>query len=234
MSTEYTIWPLAKLKKLFTGVPMSCRLLTPMLLIPTLIAAQAATPDARTLGWQIRPDATTSDTTLSFVEMKPGWHVTTNQFAGIMYRPEMTGVGEYQANFAAHLFPGGEHPEGFGMIIGGRNLVGAEQSYTYFLIRSDGKYLIKSRKGSETVDITPWTSSAHVKVLPAGAAEGTTAFNTLSVNAGPREVKFLINGQEVARQPRSELPADGVVGMRINHMLNLHVSDFSVVRPGAR
>lgn len=210
---------------------MSRCLLATALLVPTLVTAQAA-PDARTLGWQVRPDVSTDEAKLSFTEMKPGWHVTTNEFAGIMYRPEMTAVGEYEASMKVFLFPGGEHPEGFGLMIGGRNLGGADQSYTYFLIRSDGKYLIKNRLGSETTDVTPWTTSEAIKVLPPAPPEGTTALNTMSVLVGAREVTFFINGTQVAQIPRANVSADGVVGMRINHMLNLHISEFKLNRPG--
>ncbi len=71
--------------------------LTVAVLAPLTLAAQA-NPDARTLGWQVRGDRPTTNTSmLSFVEMKPGFHVTTKSFSGILYHPEMTGSGTFEA-----------------------------------------------------------------------------------------------------------------------------------------
>ena len=52
--------------------------------------------------------------------------------------------------------------------------------------------------------------------------------NTLAVEVGADDVGFFVNGQEVARLPRSEVNTNGVVGLRINHGLNVHVGDFAV------
>ncbi len=38
----------------------------------------------------------------------------------------------------------------------------------------------------------------------------------------------MVNSTEVASVPRADLPADGIVGLRVNHALNLHIDDFSV------
>jgi len=41
-----------------------------------------------------------------------------------------------------------------------------------------------------------------------------------------------VNGQEVATLPRADLAVDGVVGIRVNHALNLHVSRLEVTPLG--
>jgi hypothetical protein len=41
-------------------------------------------------------------------------------------------------------------------------------------------------------------------------------------------VDFAINGTQVASRPRASLATDGVVGMRVNHNLNLHFTSLSV------
>ena len=43
-----------------------------------------------------------------------------------------------------------EHAEGYGLFMGGQALDGKGQKYTYFLVRDDGKYLIKRRDGEKT------------------------------------------------------------------------------------
>ena len=82
--------------------------------------------------------------------------------------------------------------------------------------------------------MTPWTANDAIKVLPAAAAEGSSVLNALTVRAEAGDVTFLINGPQLAQIPRASLPADGIVGMRINHMLNLHISEFALNRPGTR
>lgn len=203
-------------------------------LAPLTLAAQA-TPDARTLGWQVRADRPNTDVSvLSFVEMKPGFHVTTKGFSGILYHPEMTGSGTFEAIMKVYFFkPQSNHHEGYGLFVGGKNLAGDDQQYVYFLLRNSGEFLIKTRKGAETANVVPWTAHEAIKVRPADAADDVTALNTLNVRATNDAVQFLVNGVVVATQPRSALSVDGIVGMRTNHFLNLHVSEIEVATPGA-
>lgn len=208
-------------------------LLAAAILAPTALAAQA-NPDARTLGWQVRGDRPTTDASvLSFVEMKPGFHVTTNRFSGILYHPGMTGTGTYEALMKVYFFkPQSDHHEAYGLFVGGKDLAGEGINYTYFLIRNDGSYLIKRREGATTRDVVGWTKHEAIKVRPATAADTETALNELIVRATDDAVAFLINGTVVATRPRAELGADGVVGIRANHFLDLHVSAIEVSAPG--
>ena len=203
-----------------------------LLLSPTLASAQQAPPrttDARTLGWQVRSDNDADISKLVFVEMKPGWHITTGPVAGIFYRPDLTGVGAYTATFTAYLFgPQPAHAEAYGLFVGGKDLPGAGQQYLYFLIRNDGKYLIKTRSGTTTRDVVPWSPVASIKTLAAN--DSGTVLNTLAIDASPTTVRFLVNDVVVATRPRAEVAVDGVVGMRVNHLLNLHVTDLTVTK----
>jgi hypothetical protein len=111
------------------------------------------------------------------------------------------------------------------LILGGSNLDGEAQRYTYFLIRNDGMYLVKERNGKETKDIIPWTASPAIRKFD-GKAESVE--NVLSVTAGATSVDFSINGTKVASKPRSGMALDGIVGLRVNHNLNLHVATLAV------
>ena len=42
------------------------------------------------------------------------------------------------------------------------------------------------------------------------------------------QVHFAINGENVATHPVSALSTDGIVGLRLNHGVNVHVSDLRV------
>ena len=198
-----------------------------LLLLVTAALPLSAQADKRPDGWRVRLDEPGPDSTkLSFVSMAPGWHVTTGP-AAILYDPATTARGSFKAETNIFLFkPASGHAEAFGMFFGGTGLEGAGESYTYFLIRNDGQYLVKLRKGSDTRDVIPWTSSPAIKRFD-GKSESVA--NALTVVASPATVDFLINGTKVASRPRNDLTVDGVVGLRVNHRLNLHVSKLEVV-----
>ncbi len=171
----------------------------------------------------IGPDAETAD--IRFVNMTPGWHVTTGP-AAIFYHPASTAEGNYRAETTIHLFDPGRRNEAFGLFLGGQNLDGDDLSYDYFLIRKTGEFLLTRRAGAETAVLQNWTK--HAAVVPYGPdAEGSVE-NTLAVEVGAETVDFYVNGEKVASKPRAEIATDGVVGLRINHGLNVHVSEFKV------
>lgn len=191
--------------------------------LAALVPPLAAQEQSRPAEWKVRfdrPDA--PDSALFFVTMTPGWHITTGP-AGILYDPARRGSGNYMVESETFLFPG-ERLEGFGLFFGGRDLEGAEQAYSYFLVRKDGKFLVKRRTGSTTSELVPWTEHAAI-VKQEGDGQ---AKNVLAVDVGPREVVFLVNGRAVATLPRDGLDTDGIAGLRVNHRLNLHVTRLDV------
>lgn len=191
--------------------------------LPLLTAPLSAQELERPPDWKVRFDRPAPDSAVYFVSMPPGWHITTGP-AGILYDPSVTAKGEYRVRSEIFLFPG-QRREGFGIFIGGENLDGVSQSYLYFLIRGDGRYLIKHRAGSETHVIVPWT--AHEAIVKHEGGE-ETAKNELAIECGAERVDFFVNGEQVSSLPRSEMDVDGLVGLRVNHGLNLHVADLAV------
>lgn len=175
-------------------------------------------------GWQARLDrANQKVENLKFVTMGSGLHVTTGP-AAILFKPEHATKGNYQvtATFVLSKLP--EHQEAYGLFIGGANLTGDNQRYTYFLLREDGKFLIKRRNGAETPSIVDWTDHASVQKPN---AQGRLK-NTLTVAVGADKVRFLVNGTEVASQARSAVDAEGIAGLRVNHNLDVHVDGFKI------
>jgi hypothetical protein len=181
----------------------------------------------RPADWKVRFDQPAPDTAIYFVSMPPGWHITTGP-AAILYDPDQRAEGDYRVEAAVDLFPG-ERREGFGVFVGGDHLEGADQSYLYFLIRKDGNFLIKRRKGSDTEVLVPWT--LHDAIVKHEGGEGT-AKNTLAIECDSDQVRFFVNGSEVKSLPRADLAVDGVVGLRVNHRLNIHVSSLEVTPVG--
>ena len=204
------------------------------LLAATLLAFPLAAqqPDARpasrpTLpdGWQARLDrANANASAIKFATMAPGWHVTAGPSA-IYWNPQHMGTGQFEVSSSMILMKPAAHPEAYGVLFGGRDLDQDGQRYTYFLVRQDGKYLIKHRAGTETHTIVDWTSHPAVKV-PEGNGE---ASNDLAVRVGSDSVAFFVNGQQVNAFPRSAIAdLDGQVGLRVNHNLDVHVARLNV------
>ena len=174
-------------------------------------------------GWKARVDGNASLNGVKMMPMGGGVHFMTGP-AGIYYKPADKGTGAYEARATFTQMEPAAHPEAYGLIIGGADLEGAAQKYTYFLIRQDGKYLIKRRAGDQTPTIADWTDSAAIKKADSSGKMS----NTLAVDVGKDQVRFLANGTEVAAADTAKVDAAGIAGLRINHNLNVHVEGFTV------
>ena len=184
--------------------------------------------------WMVRTDRPVEDLVVGadqesadifFVNMTPGWHVTTGP-AAILYHPETEASGQYRLEAKIHLFDPGERLEAFGVFFGGSDLGGDDIGYDYFLLRNSGEFLVKNRRGGATNVISDWSASDRIATFGPDA-EGSVE-NTLAVEVGDEDVGFYVNGEEVARLARSAVQTDGIAGLRVNHALNLHVESLSV------
>jgi hypothetical protein len=174
-------------------------------------------------GWKTRLDRGTNVQDLSFRSMGDGFHVTTGPHA-IFWNAANSGSGAFTASVTFMQTKPSSHPNSYGLFVGGTDLDGEGQAYTYFLIRETGEFLIKKRMGADTENVTDgWARHAAVNGLDNGQAR-----NTLSVEVGASNVRFLSNGTEVASVPKSGLSVDGIAGVRFSHQLDVHVADFTV------
>lgn len=176
-------------------------------------------------GWTVRPDEGGQASQIKFVTMAPGWHLTVGT-AAIYYRPADQAQSPFTLTSKIHLFPGsGSHQEAFGLFIGGKELAGAKEEYTYFLIRGDGTFKVKERNGDKVSDDTPgWTASPAILQ---GKADGPVA-NVITVAATGDKVSFQVNGKEVWSGKVKD--TKGQVGLRINHNLNLHIESLELTK----
>lgn len=184
--------------------------------------------------WEVRLDSPDADVTIGkdaetadifFVNMKPGWHITTGPRA-IFYPAKNMASGTYKVHSKIHLFDPKGRNEAFGVFMGGQNLQKENQTYTYFLLRNSGEYLIKKRIGAETKLVKDWTKT-NAMVVYDDSTKSSVA-NTLSVEVLENDVAFYVNGTKVDTLPKEGLDTKGIVGLRVNHALNLHIEDFSV------
>jgi hypothetical protein len=177
-------------------------------------------------GWSARPDEEGDLKLVKFVIMEPGYHLTLGP-ATIFHREQDRVTGPFHTLATFHQMKKLEHAEGYGLFFGGENLTVGNQRYIYFLVRDDGKYLIKRRDGANTTEITKgWTASPAIKK---GDAQGR-ATNLLEIDAkvDPSKVSFKVNGTTVHTADAKSMRTKGIVGLRANHNLDLHVEGFAV------
>lgn len=182
----------------------------------------------RPIGWQVRYDkgghTEHSADSMSFAQMTPGFHATTTGSAAIMWHPDSTASGDYVVESTIFLFPTkGRDREGYGIFVGGGDLRGDGQRYTYFLLRNDGRFLVKTRAGEQTSTLTDWTA---LPAIALNTGEGAVK-NVLRVEAKGASVRFVVNGTEAVVLPRAQVKPDGVFGVRMNHAVNAHVSSVA-------
>lgn len=174
-------------------------------------------------GWKGRLDSGAGTAGVSVKPMGTGIHFMSGP-AGIYYRPADKAAGAYAAHATFTQMEPAAHPEAYGLFIGGADLDGAGQKYTYFLVRQDGKYMIKRRAGAATPTVADWTDHAAIKKADSAGRMN----NTLAIDVGKDIVRFLVNGTEVTSVEPSKVDTAGIPGLRINHNLNVHVEGFGI------
>ena len=164
---------------------------------------------------------------VSFTEMGAGLHALTGP-AAIYFRPVDVGGAAFttRATFVQARSMGNE---AYGLFIGGSDLQGPNQSYLYFVVRpSDGGFLINHRTGDLALrTIVDWTVHGAVRKETAEGSAG----NQLAIEVSPDAVRFLANGVEVyalAGAERGGVKTHGIVGLRINHNLDLQIAAFGI------
>jgi hypothetical protein len=184
--------------------------------------------------WEVRLDNPNDEVTIGadkensdiyFVNMTPGWHITTGPRA-IFWHPASSASGSYRVHSKIHLFDPKGRNEAFGIFMGGANLKQQSQTYTYFLLRNSGEYLIKKRVASDTEIVKNWTQTTTMNQYNEDT-ESSVA-NTLSVEVDGSEARFYVNGTLVDTLPTEELDTAGYAGLRVNHRLDLHIEDFGI------
>ncbi|MEO8335856.1 MAG: hypothetical protein ABI664_12840 [bacterium] len=156
-----------------------------------------------------------------FVTMGAGFHVTSGP-AAIYWNDKSMVKGPYTATATFRQTKKPDHPEAYGVIFGGNKLDTPDQTYYYMLVRGDGKVMLNHRAGAEVHKIMAWTDAASAKKEDASGV----AVNTIMVDASkPDSIRLSLNGARVAAVPGAY---DGAVGLRVNHNLDVHISDFKI------
>lgn len=194
-----------------------------LLTIP--LAAQA--PE----GWRVRIDRSQSEQDpddtrdLKFTTMGKGFHVTGGP-AGTFWNPANTVTGDYTATATFTLMKPSSHVNYYGLTFGGADLGGANQNYLYFLVAQNGTYVVRHRAGNDVHDVQLRTPHDAIR-RPDAKGQST---NTLEVRVSGNTISYVANGTVVHTTPKSGFTAktDGIVGIRVNHLLDVHIEGFAV------
>jgi hypothetical protein len=176
-------------------------------------------------GWMGRTDRDDAKLSDAKFEKKGADYSVTSGPAAIYWKDNnVTGPFTATATFAQIKAPA--HPEAYGLFFTGKDLVSPQQTYFYFLVRGDGKFTVKHRAGKDVHTLMDWTDNAAVNKQDANGK----ATNKLTVDAsGTDSVRLLVNGKQVDALARSNVGVtDGALGLRVNHNLDVQVSDFTV------
>ena len=179
-------------------------------------------------GWMVRADRSTSASdpdaagTIKFVTMGTGFHATNPQ-AAVYWNPANSATGNYSLKGTFTLMKPSGHTNYYGLVFGGSSLEGAAQSYVYFLVAQDGTWLVKRRNGEAATDVLPKAASDAVK-KPGADGKST---NALEVRVAADKIEYVVNGTVVGSSPKSAVKADGIYGIRVNHLLEVHVDELT-------
>ena len=200
-----------------------------------LLVCLAAPLAAQTpAGWRMRVDRSTSAEDpddrpdLAVVTRGKGFQVTGGP-AGSFWNPAQTATGDYtvKANFT--LLKPSDHTNYYGLIFGGSELDGAKQTYNYFLIAQNGTYIVRNRAGENVSNVQGRTPHAAIR-QPDASGRST---NAVEVRVAGNTISYVVNGTVVHTTPKSGVTAktDGIVGVRVNHALDVQVEGFEVHKP---
>ncbi len=175
--------------------------------------------------WEVRLDKTDANKNdIKITSDSNYYHFVTGP-AAIYYNTKNTEYGQYKIEADFIQMKPSKHPEAYGLFFAGSNLQKDNQHYIYFLVRQDGKYLIKERNGKGTKEIVNWTSDDNIN---SQNKKGQT-INKLTITVNKRVVIFGANGKAVKFFDKSLIDKTvGIVGLRINHNLNVKASGLKI------
>jgi len=163
---------------------------------------------------------------VSYSEKEPGrWEVKTGP-AHILFSPRDTAANKYSVSATFEQVEAPSHPEAFGVFVGGSNLNAPNARYSYFIVRGDGKFMVKVRDGANTRTVTDWT--AHPSI-PKQDAAGKGLYG-IKIDVSGKAANVSVNGVPITTISGKNAPLNGITGVRINHNLHLIVTPVSVIR----
>ena len=215
-------------------------------LMPQLVQAQdgeksmAVKGGIQMKGWMGVVDAKEAKAGLTvdsakFVSMGSGMHATTGP-AITYWNPTMVGKGDYtvKATFSEREYMGlNSHPHPYGIVMAGNDMGTDNASYLYCAAYGNGNFIVRGF-GPAPFQMNGPRGGMNDAVHKA-EAKGKPVSQEIALQVKGDKVSCLINGTEVASYSKAELVAagklkstDGVVGFRMGHNTDAHISGFSL------
>ena len=182
-------------------------------------------------GLKIRIDRSTSATDpdnspdLKVVTAGKGFRATGGP-AGVFWMPTNMATGNYTVKATFTLMKPSNHTNYYGLVFGGSNLDAATQAYGYFMVAQNGQFMVKQRNGEQTSTVQAATANAAVKTPDVGGM----SMNTLELRVAGDTITYVVNGQTVHTMPKGNVKTDGLVGVRVNHVLDVQVEGFELAK----
>lgn len=201
------------------------RLVVAVAVLSAAISLSAQSPQ----GWKVRIDrsqnAQDPDNTpnLVFKAVGKGFHVKGGP-AGTFWNPANTASGNFTLKGTFNLQEPSNHVNYYGLVFGGSNLDAATQSYVYFVVAQNGTFLVRRRQGENVAEIVNRQPNAAVRQP---GANGQSS-NALEVRVSGDTISYVVNGTVVASTPKNGVTTDGLVGVRVNHVLDVQIEGFGV------
>jgi hypothetical protein len=181
-------------------------------------------------GWKMRVDRSQSAQDpddrpdLTFVSKGKGLHVKGGP-AGTFWDARNNAAGNYTLKATFNLNQPSSHTNYYGLVFGGAQLEGTNQTYSYFVVAQDGSFLIRQRVGNDVRDV------ARARHQAVQRPDGTgRSINTLEVRVTGDAVSYVVNGTVVHSLAKNSVTTEGIVGFRVNHQLDVAVEGFELQR----
>ena len=216
------------------------------MLMPQLVQAQdgekslAVKGGIQMKGWMGVVDAKEAKAGLTvdsakFVSMGSGMHATTGP-AITYWNPTMVGKGDYtvKATFSEREYMGlNSHPHPYGIVMAGNDMGTDNASYLYCAAYGNGNFIVRGF-GPAPFQMNGPRGGTNEAVHKA-EAKGKPVSQEIALQVKGDKVSCVINGTEVASYSKAELVAagklkstDGMVGFRMGHNTDAHISGFSL------
>ena len=202
-----------------------------VLLLAVTTAILAAPLAAQTVpqGLKVRVDRSTDasdpdDTPeLKVVTMGKGFRVTGGP-AGVFWNPTQTASGNYTLKGTFNLQQPSNHTNYYGLVFGGADLEGPKQTYTYFVVAQNGQFQIRHRNGEMVTTVHNRTANPAIR-QPGADGKST---NVLEVRVSGDTISYVVNGQVVHAMAKGTTKIDGLVGARVNHMMDVQIEGLEL------
>ncbi len=152
------------------------------------------------------------------------------------WRPENTASGTYRvsATFTEPAYMNvNDHPHPYGLFIGGSDLGTDQARYLYCAAYGNGSFIVRGF-GAEPFQLNGRRAQQHDAVNKA-SGQGQPVTQEIAIDVDEENVTCIINGEEVASYPISEVvgegrlaSTDGVYGIRFAHNVEGRVADLTL------